>query len=114
MNEDADMLHRYAAEHSEAAFGEFTRRHVDLVYSAALRLVHGDAASAEDVTQQVFAEVARNATRLARHPALVGWLYTATRLLALRMNRTEQRRKRREQEAHTMNELLHEEPSASD
>ncbi len=114
MNEDAEMLHRYAAEHSEAAFGEFTRRHVDLVYSAALRLVHGDAATAEDVTQQVFAEVARNATRLARHPAVVGWLYTATRLLALRMNRTEQRRKRREQEAHTMNELLHEEPSASD
>jgi RNA polymerase sigma factor (sigma-70 family) len=114
MNEDAKMLHRYATEHSEAAFGEFTRRHVDLVYSAALRLVYGDAASAEDVTQQVFAEVARNAARLARHPALVGWLYTATRLLALRMSRTEQRRKRREQEAHMMNELLHEEPSASD
>jgi RNA polymerase sigma factor (sigma-70 family) len=59
------------------------------------------------VTQQVFTEVARQAKRLARHPALVGWLYTTTRLMAQRVNRTEQRRKAREQEANTMNELLH-------
>jgi RNA polymerase sigma factor (sigma-70 family) len=59
------------------------------------------------VTQQVFTEVARQAKRLARHPALVGWLYTTTRLMALRMNRTEQRRQAREQEAHMLNQLLH-------
>ena len=80
---------------------------------AALRLVNGDVHSAQDVTQQVFTEVARQAKRLARHPALVGWLYTTTRLMALRVNRTEQRRKAREQEANTMNELLHhDEPPA--
>jgi hypothetical protein len=50
MDEDAELLSRYAAERSEAAFAELTRRHVDLVYSAALRLVNGDVHSAQDVT----------------------------------------------------------------
>ena len=39
MSEDAELLRRYATENSEAAFAELIRRHVDLVYSAALRLV---------------------------------------------------------------------------
>lgn len=107
MTDDAELLSRYAAEQSEAAFAELTRRHVDLVHSAALRLMNGDVHAAQDVTQQVFTEVARQAKRLARHPALVGWLYTTTRLMALRMNRTEQRRQAREQEANMMNQLLH-------
>ncbi|HKW27774.1 MAG TPA: sigma factor, partial [Verrucomicrobiae bacterium] len=102
MTEDTELISSYAADGSEAAFAELTRRHVDLVYSAALRLVNGDVHSAQDVTQQVFTEVARQAKRLARHPALVGWLYTTTRLMAMRINRTEQRRRTREQEAETM------------
>src|SRR5512138_2993082 len=107
MTEDAELLRQYAAEQSEAAFAELTRRHVDLVYSAALRVVQGDVLSAQDVTQQVFTEVGRQAKRLVRHPALVGWLYTTTRLMALRLNRTEHRRKAREQEANAMDQLLH-------
>ena len=106
MNEDAELLRRYAVDHSEAAFAELIRRHVDLVYSAALRLVNGDAHRAQDVTQQVFAEFASQAKRLLRHPAPVGWLYTTTRLIALRVIRTERRRSIREQEANTVNELL--------
>ncbi len=109
MTEDGELLGRYAAEQSEEAFAELTRRNVDLVYSAALRMVNGDVGSAQDVTQQVFTEAARQAKELARHPALVGWFYTTTRLMALRANRTDQRRRAREQKAHTMNELLHEE-----
>src|ERR1035441_761698 len=107
MTEDAELLSRYVTERSDADFNELTRRHVDLVYSAALRLASGNVHTAQDVTQQVFTELARQAKRLARHPALVGWLYTTTRLMALRVNRTEQRRTAREQEANTMNELLH-------
>ena len=114
MTEDAELLNRYAAERSETAFAELTRRHLDMVYSAALRLVAGDAHSAEDVTQQVFTEAARQAKNLTRHPAFVGWLYTTTRLMALRINRTEQRRKAREQEANVMNELLHDDTTPSD
>jgi RNA polymerase sigma factor (sigma-70 family) len=106
MSEDALLLRRYATERSEAAFAELVRRHVDLVYSAALRQVHGDAHGAQDLTQQVFVELARQAKPLARHPALVGWLYTTTRQMAWRAIRSEQRRAAREQMAHTMNELL--------
>ncbi|HLX96657.1 MAG TPA: sigma-70 family RNA polymerase sigma factor, partial [Verrucomicrobiae bacterium] len=98
---------RYAAERSEPAFAELIQRHVDLVHSAAMRLMNGNRHAAQDVTQEVFTEVARQAKRLSRHPALVGWLYTTTRLMALRMNRTEQRRQAREQEATMMNQLLH-------
>ncbi|HLP78667.1 MAG TPA: sigma factor, partial [Candidatus Paceibacterota bacterium] len=107
MSNDAELLSRYAADQSETAFAELIRRHVDLVYSAALRLMNGDVHSAQDITQQVFVEVARQSKDLSRHPALVGWLYTATRQMASRARRTEQRRQAREQEANTMNELLH-------
>jgi RNA polymerase sigma factor (sigma-70 family) len=106
MSQDAQLLRRYATERSEAAFAELIRRHVDLVYSAALRLVNGDAHGAQDLTQQVFSELARQAKPLARHPALIGWLYTTTRQMAWHAIRSEQRRAAREQMAHTMNELL--------
>ena len=114
MNDDAELLRRYAIEHSEAAFAELVRRHVDLVYSAALRLVNGDAHRAQDISQQVFTEFARQAKHLARHPAPVGWLYTTTRRSALRVIRTEQRRSAREQEATTMNELVRESTADSE
>ena len=107
MNEDAELLNRYATER-RSCLHRLTRRHVDLVYSAALRLVGGNGSRAEDVTQQVFAELARQARRLAPHPALAGWLYTTTRLMALRAARTEQRRRARELEANAMNEPLRE------
>jgi RNA polymerase sigma factor (sigma-70 family) len=108
MSEDAELLRRYAADHSEAAFSELIRRHVDLVYSAAVRLMNGDVHQAQDVTQQVFSRLAGQARHLAYHPALVGWLYTTTRRMSWRVIRSEQRRKTREQEANTMNELLRE------
>src|ERR1700690_4564294 len=114
MTEDAELLSRYAAGQSEAAFTELTRRHVDLVHSAALRRMNGDLHAAQDVTQQVFTEVARQAKRLARHPALVGWLYTTTRQMASRMNRTGQRRPAREQEATMMNQLLYDDTAPLD
>jgi RNA polymerase sigma factor (sigma-70 family) len=114
MSEDAELLRRYADEHSEAAIAELVRRHVDLVYSAALRLVRGDAHRAQDVTQQVFTELARQSKRLIRHPAPVGWLYTTTRQCAWHVIRTEQRRSAREQEATAMNELLRESAPEAD
>ena len=108
MNEDTELLRQYASDRSEGAFTELIRRQVDLVYSAALRLMNGDVHRAQDVTQQVFSQLARQANRLTRHPALAGWLYATTRRMALRAARTEQRRTTREQEANVMNELLRE------
>ena len=109
--DDATLLRRWAGEKAEEAFAELVRRHIGLVHSAALRQVGSNTASAADVTQAVFTELARHADRLARHPALTGWLYTTTHHLAARHVRSEIRRQRREQEAHAMQELF-QEPAA--
>src|SRR5512136_1786479 len=106
MSNDTELLRRYVEEHSEGPFAELVHEHLDLVYSAALRELNGDRALAEDVSQAVFTELARKAPRLLRHPSLAGWLYVTVRHLAANSRRAEQHRKRREQEAHTMNELI--------
>lgn len=99
MKDEATLLRRYAEEGSQAAFSELVRRHVDLVYGAALRRTGGDTYLAADAAQQVFISLARNARRLARHPALSAWLHTATRNAVLNLVISEQRRKAREQTA---------------
>jgi RNA polymerase sigma factor (sigma-70 family) len=104
MPNDIELLKSYVEKGSESAFAELVRRHVNLVYSAALREIHGDRGLAEDVTQAVFHELARKASRLIRHPVLSGWLYTSVRLFAANVRRSEQRRQRREQEASAMSE----------
>jgi RNA polymerase sigma factor (sigma-70 family) len=104
--ENSELLRRYVADRSEPAFTSLVERHIDLVYSAALRQVGGDVPAAQDVTQAVFCDLARHARRLTRHPSLTGWLYTSTRFQAAKVRRTEQRRRAREQEAHAMNHLL--------
>jgi RNA polymerase sigma factor (sigma-70 family) len=98
MTDDAELLRRYAEESSEEAFAELVRRHLGLVYHAALRQCGGDAHRAEDVAQSVFASLARKARRLARHPALAGWLHTSTRHAAAQAVRGEVRRQDRERE----------------
>lgn len=94
--DDAALLRSYADTGSENAFAEFVRRHLRLVYAAALRRLGGDAHAAEDVTQMVFTAVARDAGRLARHANVTGWLFTTTRFLAAKCVRREQRRRARE------------------
>src|ERR1035437_2890215 len=100
------LLRRYVTDQSEPAFAELVRQHIDLVYSAALRQLNDDASAAQDVTQAVFTDLARQAPGLTRHPSLTGWLYTSTRYLAAKSRRTDQRRGAHEQEAHAMNQLL--------
>jgi RNA polymerase sigma factor (sigma-70 family) len=102
MTEDAALLRRFADEHDHAAFAELVRRHLDAVYSSALRRVSSDTHLAQDVTQQVFVALARRARVAALHPALTAWLFVATRHVAANAVRTERRRKAREQLAATM------------
>ena len=107
MTPDCELLRDYAETKSEEAFAELVQRHVNLVYSAALRQVNGDAHLAQDVTQTVFTDLARKAGSLARREVLTGWLYTSAHFAAAKAARTEQRRHAREQEAHNMRETLH-------
>src|SRR4051794_30200823 len=106
---DQELLRDYAEHRCEQAFAEIVRRHVDFVYSAALRMVR-DAHLAEDVTQGVFVALARNARQLTRHPILSGWLHRTAQNIAVKTIRSDVRRRAREQEAVAMNEL--QEPAA--
>jgi RNA polymerase sigma factor (sigma-70 family) len=110
MTPDFDLLARYAAERDEAAFAELVQRHLDHVYSTALRLVGGDSHLAEDVSQSVFTDLARKAGSLRGHATLSGWLHTSTCFAASNLIRTEQRRRQREQTALTMSTTTAPEP----
>jgi len=59
MTENQQLLAEYVETGSETAFRGLVARYIALVYSTALRLVEGDAASAEDVTQTVFLRAKR-------------------------------------------------------
>jgi len=109
---DSQLLRAYAGERSEPAFAELVRRHIDLVYSAARRMVC-DSHLAEDVTQGVFVALAKSAPQLADRPVLSGWLHRTAQNIAAQTVRTDVRRRAREQEAAAMNELLSNEPGAS-
>jgi RNA polymerase sigma factor (sigma-70 family) len=108
---DQRLLREYAQRRVEAAFGELVRRHVDLVYSAALRMVR-DAHLAEDVTQGVFVALSQSAGQLTERPVLSGWLHRTTQNLAANAVRSDVRRRAREQEAAAMSDLLSTEPGA--
>jgi RNA polymerase sigma factor (sigma-70 family) len=113
MSQDAELLRQYAERKSNAAFAELVQRHIDLVYSVALRQVAGDAHLAQDVTQIVFASLARKAGALVHHAVLGGWLYRTTQYAATDLVRREVRRRAREQEANQMQHLDQEhEPEA--
>jgi len=65
-----------------AEFAAFMRRHQDVVYSTALRLLGNDA-QAEDVAQEVFVRAYENFPGLREHPTAPGWLRTVARNLCL-------------------------------
>jgi RNA polymerase sigma factor (sigma-70 family) len=109
---DQQLLRDYAGSRSEAAFAELVRRHIDLVYSAALRMVR-DPHLAEDVTQGAFVALAQNAKQLTNRPLLAGWLHRTSQNLAANAVRTEVRRRVREQKSAAMNEQLSNEADAT-
>jgi DNA-directed RNA polymerase specialized sigma24 family protein len=60
---DMELLSRYNRQHAEDDFAELVRRHLGLVYSAALRQVRSQQL-AEEVTQSAFIDLARSAAKL--------------------------------------------------
>ena len=88
---------------SETAFREIVSSYVDLVYSTALRLVGGDTHRAEDISQNVFMDLARQARSLSSGVLLGGWLHRHTCFVAAHTLRGERRRQIREREAVEVN-----------
>jgi RNA polymerase sigma factor (sigma-70 family) len=93
---DLQLLMRYARQKGEDAFAELVRRHLNLVFSAALRQVRFPQL-AEEVAQCVFTDLARQAERLAPDTILTAWLYQVTRRTAIDVVRREASRQLREQ-----------------
>jgi len=101
---DLELLERYTRQNAEDAFAEIVRRHLDLVFSAALRQVRSPQL-AEEVAQSAFTDLARQAHRLAPDTVLTAWLYQVTRRTAIDAVRREARRQVREQVACELNAM---------
>jgi RNA polymerase sigma factor (sigma-70 family) len=99
MPDDMALLREYAQRNSEEAFAALVSRHVNLVYSVALRQV-GDPHLAEEITQAVFVILARKARSLNVRTVLSGWLCRTTRYASANALTTLRRRQHREQEAY--------------
>jgi len=95
---DLELLRRYAQDNSEDAFAEIVRRHLDLVFSAAMRQIR-NSELAQEVAQSAFIELARQAGSLKPDTILSAWLYQVARRKAIDVVRRESRRQLREQVA---------------
>ena len=96
--EDFELLERYVRQGSRESLDELVRRHLAMVHAAALRQV-GDPNLAEDVTQAVFVEFMRCAPRISKRVIIAGWLFTATRFISFKLQRSQRRHARHEKEA---------------
>ena len=105
MKSDSELLTLYVKRKSGAAFRELLSRHLDWVYTLALRQVGNDRHLAEDVCQEVFAAFGRKAETLVGYGVINGWLFRATRFAASDVVRSEQRRRKREEEAGQMDAI---------
>src|SRR5436190_22575815 len=104
--DDIALLRKYIEQDYEEAFGTLVARHVNKVYSVALRHTRNPH-SAEEITQAVFVILAKKSHKLSKAVFLSGWLCRTAQLAAVTFLRSEIRRARRQQEAH-MQTLLNE------
>jgi RNA polymerase sigma factor (sigma-70 family) len=98
---DLQLLENYAQRNSQDSFATLVNRHLNLVFSAALRQVHSPQL-AEEISQSVFADLARSANKLKPDTILAAWLYEVTRRTAIDAVRRESRRQLREKVAHEL------------
>lgn len=78
MIDEMELVRQFARCRSKEAFATLVSRHVNLVYSVALRQVR-DAHLAEDITQTVFIILARKAGSVTSKTVISGWLCRTAR-----------------------------------
>ncbi len=100
------LVREYARRDSEPAFATLVSRHVNLVYSVALRQV-GNPHLAEEIAQAVFIILARKSKSLSPKTILSGWLCRTARNVSADTLKIQRRRQFREQESQ-MQSLLNE------
>jgi DNA-directed RNA polymerase specialized sigma24 family protein len=108
--EDVELLRAYAEDQSERAFAELVERHVDMVFSTAVRMV-SDGDLARDVVQVVFTDLARHARDHRRITVVSGWLYRRTCFAALDLLRSNVSRRAREKVAMELYEVNDSDPA---
>lgn len=112
MANDADLLSQFARDAAtpagQDAFAELVSRHLNLVYSAALRQVRSPQL-AEEVSQSVFTQLAHHASALKPRTVLAAWLHRVTCHAAIDVVRREARRQARERIACEMSTLMNDE-----
>lgn len=106
---DAELLAAYARRRDANAFAELARRYAGLVYGVSLRITR-NAADAEDVTQQCFLTLARQALPVTA--PLPAWLHTLAYTRAIDAVRRSGTRRKHEQQAGAASEVIG--PSASE
>ena len=79
---DRQLLEAHVDRRDEAAFAQLVRRHVNLVFGTAFRIL-GDRTAAEEVAQNVFVTLARKAASIRAGEGLAGWLHRAAVLEAV-------------------------------
>src|SRR5580693_5738691 len=95
--DDMELVREYARHGSEEVFATLVSRHVNLVYSVAMRQL-GDAHLAEEVTQATFIILARKAETLGPDTILSAWLCRTAQYAAADARKSLHRRQNREQE----------------
>jgi RNA polymerase sigma-70 factor (ECF subfamily) len=91
--QDLDLLRLYSTHRDARAFAELVRRYADMVYATAQR-VTGDAATAEDVSQDCFLALSQRSSSI--RGSLPAWLHRTSLNRSLELQRAERSRRRRE------------------
>jgi RNA polymerase sigma factor (sigma-70 family) len=110
-SDDMTLVREYAQSNSEHAFATLVSRHVNLVYSVAMRQVR-DTHLAEEITQSVFIILARKANSLSPKTILSGWLCRTARYVSADTLKIQRRRQFREQESQMQSNLNESESAA--
>lgn len=91
--DDSSLLQKYCDDRDQDAFGSLVERYLGMVYGVILRRT-GSPPLSEELTQNVFAVLARKAPELESGVVLSGWLHRAAVFESARANRKESNRNR--------------------